>query len=96
MRINFTGTETYNDITSKIDKYTYDIYDSPGNPFRVKFSEDKIKNKYLRSTINTAFNVTADVFSAFTNPYYIPHKILRIPAGYNTVVNTYKKYSEQA
>ncbi len=95
MRITFLGNETYNDIASKIDKYTYDIYDSTGNPFRsVQFSEDKIKNKYLRGTVNTAFNVTADVFSAFTNPYYIPHKILKIPTGYNTVVNAYKKYSE--
>ncbi len=75
-----------------IDTVTYDVYES-NNPFRYKFSDDKIKNDLLRKTANATTTVGAEVFSAFMNPYYLTHKIVKLPSMYQGVVNTYKKYS---
>lgn len=72
-----------------IDTVTYDVYES-NNPFRHKFSEERIKNKILRNTANMTTSVGAEVFSAFSNPYYLTHKIVKLPAMYQSVVNSYK------
>ena len=79
-------------VPQVIDTFTYDLYES-NNPFRHKFSKDQISNKSLRVAANATATVGAEVFSVFTNPYYITHKIVNIPTAYNTVVDAYKNYS---
>ncbi len=73
-----------------IDTVTYDLYES-NNPFRKKFSQNDINNKALRVAANTTTAVSAEVFSAFANPYYLTHKITNIPVAYKTVVAAYKR-----
>lgn len=75
-----------------IDTVTYDLYES-NNPFRNKFNKEQIKNNNLRHTVNTTTAVGAEMFSIFTNPYYLTHKIIHLPSMYNHVVGAYKKYS---
>lgn len=77
-------------VPQVIDTVTYDLYES-NNPFRYKFSRTQINNKPLRVVANTTTSVGAEVFSVFTNPYYITHKIVNIPIAYNSVVDTYKR-----
>lgn len=76
-------------VNDVIDTVTYDLYES-GNPFRYKFSRTQIPNKILRTTANTTTAVSAEFFSAFTNPYYLTHKVVSIPVAYQNVVNAYK------
>lgn len=76
-------------VPDLIDSFTYDLYES-NNPFNITFSKDEINNKSLRYAINTTTKVSAEVFSAFANPYYLTHKITRIPVYYQTVVDKYK------
>ncbi len=83
---NWVDSTPVNDV---IDTVTYDLYES-GNPFRHKFSKAQIPNKILRTTANATTTVGAEFFSAFTNPYYLTHKIVNIPVMYQNVVNTYK------
>ena len=80
------------DIPDIVDAYTYDEYES-SNPLRIKFWGDQIKNSFLHKAIDTTQNVGAEVLSAYTNPYYIPHKIINLPNDYKNVVEAYKKYS---
>lgn len=75
-----------------IDTVTYDLYEG-NNPFRYKFSSSQISNKQLRDAANATTSVGAEFYSVFTNPYYITHKIVKIPAAYNSVVDAYKNYS---
>ncbi len=75
-----------------IDAITYDLYES-NNPLRYKFSSSQISNKSLRVAANATTSVGAEVYSVFTNPYYITHKLVKIPAAYNSVVEMYKNYS---
>ncbi len=77
-----------------IDTVTYDLYET-SNPFRRTFDKRDINNKGLRVAANATTTVSAEVFSAFANPYYITHKIAQIPTAYKTVVDTYKKYTQQ-
>lgn len=79
-------------VPQVIDTVTYDLYES-NNPFRYRFSKEQISNKPLRVAANATTSVGAEVFSVFTNPYYITHKIVNIPTAYNSVVNAYKNYS---
>lgn len=79
---NWTDTSV---IPQTIDSVTYDLYEN-NNPFRKIPAENGI-------LANTGAAVSAEIFSAFANPYYLPHKITRVPAAYTNVVNTYKKYS---
>lgn len=74
-----------------IDTVTYDLYES-NNPFRQK-NDKKIDNKALRYTVNTTSKVGAEVFSAFTNPYYLAHKVINLPFMYKNATETYKKYA---
>lgn len=75
-----------------IDTVTYDLYES-NNPFRRTFDKTDINNKGLRIAANTSARVGAEMFSAFTNPYYITHKVTQIPTLYNSAVNAYNRYS---
>jgi hypothetical protein len=86
---NWVDTTPVNEM---IDTVTYDLYES-NNPFRKNFNEDEINNKGLRTVANATTAVGAEFFSAFTNPYYLSHKITQIPVLYNNVVETYKKAS---
>ncbi len=84
------------DVSDAVDMYTYNDYES-SNPMRIDFWQnqiDQIENKMLRQTAGAAQNIGAEVMSAYTNPYYIPHKIINIPKDYKNVVETYKKYSD--
>lgn len=80
-------------VPQVIDTMTYDIYES-SNPFRQKFSKS-IDNKVLKYTVATTTGVGAEIFSAFTNPYYLTHKVVQLPTMYQNVVDVYKKYSTQ-
>ena len=80
------------DIPDIIDMYTYDDYES-SNPLRIRFMKDKLENSFMKKAMNTTQNIGAEVISAYTNPYYIPHKIINLPNDYKNVVETYKKYS---
>jgi hypothetical protein len=78
-------------IPDIIDEFTYDQYEN--NPFRKTFNEDEIKTKELRIGANTMMAINAEVFSAFTNPYYLGHKFIHIPTYYKNAVNLYKSSS---
>lgn len=79
----------YNEIPTLINSVTFDLYDS-NNPFKKKFTKEEINNKPIRILANTGTTVGSEVFSAFTNPYYLTHKVTQIPIMYQSVVNTYK------
>lgn len=79
-------------VNQVIDKVTYDLYES-NNPLRRKFDKNDINNKVLRVAANTTTAVGAEFFSAFTNPYYLSHKVTQIPVIYTNVVDTYNKFS---
>lgn len=81
-----------NSVPSVIDSVTYDLYES-NNPFRKKFTEDEIQNRGIRIAANTGTAVSAELFSAFANPYYLTHKITQIPVLCHHVVDSYKKNS---
>jgi hypothetical protein len=89
---NFTNWVDSTPVNKIIDTMTYDLYES-NNPFRKTFDSNDINNKGLRVLANTTNAVGAEVFSAFTNPYYLSHKITQIPVWCDSVVETYKKYS---
>lgn len=76
-------------IPKTIEEVTYDAYED-NNPFRNTFNDIDIKDENLKTTVDTAKSVGSEVFSAFTNPFYLTHKITQIPTYYKTVVDTYK------
>lgn len=88
----FTNWVDSTPVPQVIDTVTYDLYES-GNPFRQDFNSRDINNTALRYTVKTTTSVGAEVFSAFTNPFYLAHKIVQLPSMYQSVVDTYKKYS---
>lgn len=76
-------------VNQMIDSVTYDLYES-NNPFRKKFDKTHINNKGLRVVANATTTVSAEVFSAFANPYYLTHKFTQIPIWCDSVVDVYK------
>ena len=89
----FTNWIDSTPIPDVIDTVTYDLYED-SNPFRNnKFTKEQIPNTQLRHTVNTTTKIGAEMFSIFTNPYYLTHKIIHLPAMYNHVVGAYKKFS---
>jgi len=93
LKQNLASLSNWADSTSVptvIDSVTYDLYES-NNPFRKKFSEEEIHNKGMRIAVNTGTAVSAELFSAFANPYYLTHKITQIPVLCNHVIDTYKR-----
>lgn len=82
-------------VPQVIDTVTYDLYES-NNPFKWNYNEQRIKNNVLRNTLNATTTVGAEFYSAFTNPYYLTHKIVNIPTNYKNVVNLYEKYSTKS
>ena len=95
LKQNFPALNNWIDTTSvpsAIDSVTYDLYES-NNPFRKKFNDEEIKNKGLRVAVNTGTAVSAELFSAFTNPYYLTHKVIHVPLLYYQAVDTYKNFS---
>lgn len=81
-------------VNQVIDSVTYDLYED-SNPFRHKFSKEEINNKGLRIAANTSAAVGAEVFSVFSNPYYLMHKAVQVPVLCSKVVNTYKQNSSK-
>lgn len=78
-----------------INNLTYNYYES-NNPFRLKIEDDQQNEKNNNNQfINATTIAGAELFSVFTNPYYITHKIVQIPSFYRGVVDAYKKYSSQ-
>lgn len=77
-------------VPQVIDTVTYDLYES-NNPLRRKFDKNDINNKSLRVAANASTTVGAEIFSMFTNPYYLSHKVTQVPVLYRSVVDTYKK-----
>lgn len=77
-------------VPQVIDTVTYDLYES-NNPLRRKFDKNDINNKSLRIAANATTALSAEFFSAFTNPYYLSHKVTQVPVLYKNVVDTYKK-----
>lgn len=77
-------------VPTVIDSVTYDLYES-NNPFRKTFTKDEIQNKGIRIAANTGTAVSAELFSAFANPYYLTHKITQLPVLCHHVVDTYKR-----
>lgn len=90
---NFSNWVDSTPITQVIDTVTYDVYEAD-NPFRRTFDKNDIKDDKLRLAANTTSTVSAEVFSAFSNPYYLTHKITQIPSLYKSVADVYKKYSQ--
>ena len=80
------------DIPDIVNMYTYDDYEF-NNPLHINFWERKIENKIMRESVNTTQNVGADELSAYTNYYYIPHRIINLPKDYKNIIEVYKKYS---
>lgn len=83
-------------IPQIISNLTYDYYET-NNPFRYKIEEEQqqIEDKdALKQVANVSTLVGAELFSVFTNPYYLTHKIVQIPSMYRSVVDVYKKYSD--
>lgn len=78
-------------ILDMIDTVTYDLYEGD-NPFR-QVEDENIDNKYLKTAVNVTSTVGAEFYSIFTNPYYLTHKIVSLPAMYEHVTDIYKKYS---
>lgn len=76
-------------IPKTIEEVTYDAYED-NNPFRNTFNNNDIKNKNLKIAADTTKTVGSEAFSAFTNPFYLTHKIIKLPTYYKTVVDTYK------
>ena len=78
--------------TQMVDYLTYDQYEV-NNPLRLNFYDSKsINNTYLRTTADVAKNVSAEVLSAYINPFYLTHKIINAPVtAYQAVVNAYSK-----
>lgn len=73
-----------------IDTFTYDVYESE-NPFKIDFFGDgKINNNYMLKTLTATQNISAEVYSAYTNPFYMTHKIINLPSQ---AVEIYKKNS---
>ncbi|MBD5401468.1 hypothetical protein HDR58_01520 [bacterium] len=89
----FTNWVDSTPVPQIIDTVTYDLYES-NNPFRYDYQNSKIENKPLRYTVNATKAVGAEVFSAFTNPYYLIHKVVNIPTACNDIVEAYKKFSQ--
>ena len=81
------------EIPSLIDSVTFDLYDS-NNPFKKTFTKDEIHNTPMRILANTGTTVGSEFFSAFTNPYYLTHKVTQVPVLYQSVVNTYKNATQ--
>jgi len=77
-------------VQDAIDSVTYDLYES-NNPFRKKYTKDEISSKEARFLANTGTTVGSEVFSAFANPYYLTHKIIRLPAMYRSVAEAYRR-----
>ncbi len=74
-----------------IDTFTYDTYES-SNPFRIDYFDKKPSdNKYVYATVHAVKNVGTEIFSAYTNPFYLTHKIVNIPTNYQKVVQAYGK-----
>ena len=81
------------EIPALIDSVTYDLYDS-SNPFKKTFTKEEISNKPMRILANTGTAVGSEFFSAFTNPYYLTHKVTQVPVLYQSVVNVYKNATQ--
>nr|QGT49864.1 hypothetical protein Melaina855_2510 [uncultured Candidatus Melainabacteria bacterium] len=79
-------------VPQVINTVTYDLYES-NNPLRRTFEKDDIHNKGLRIAANATTSVGAEIFSMFTNPYYLTHKITQVPVLYRSIVDAYKKVS---
>ncbi len=77
-------------VPQAVNTVTYDLYES-NNPLRRKFDKNDINNKSLRVAVNATATVGAEFFSAFTNPYYLSHKVTQVPVLSKSVVDTYKK-----
>lgn len=75
-----------------INNLTYEYYES-NNPFRFKIEDDQQNENSTNQIINATTIAGAELFSVFTNPYYLTHKIVQIPSLYRSVVDVYKKYS---
>lgn len=77
-------------VNEVVDKVTYDLYES-NNPLRHTFNRQEINNKCLRVAANATTAVGAEFFSAFTNPYYLSHKVTQVPVVYHNAADLYKK-----
>lgn len=76
-------------VSDLIDSLTYDLYEE-NNPFNRTFNSDDISDKRLRAITNAGIKTSAEIFSAFANPYYLSHKFTHIPVYYKNAVNLYK------
>ncbi len=86
----FSNWVTQTPVPKIIDSVTYDTYESE-NPFRIDFFGNKpFENKFIKKTVNIAQNTGAEIYSAYTNPFYLTHKIVNIPTYYKNAVNAYK------
>ena len=81
-------------IPQIINNLTYNYYES-NNPFRLKVEDDQQSENENNQISTFTTIVGAELFSVFTNPYYLTHKIVQIPSLYRSVVDVYKKYSSQ-
>ncbi len=79
-------------VNQMIDNVTYNQYES-SNPFRKKFDKTEISNTALRTAANTTTVIGAEMFSMFSNPYYLTHKVTQIPVWYQSAVDSYKNIS---
>jgi len=79
-------------VNQMIDSVTYNQYEN-SNPFRKKFDKTEISNTALRTAANTTTTIGAEMFSMFSNPYYLTHKVTQIPVWYQSAVNSYKNNS---
>ncbi len=76
-------------VPDLIDSLTYNLYED-SNPFNRTFDDNDISDKRLRAIANAGTKTTAEIFSAFANPYYLSHKFTHIPVYYKNSVNLYE------
>ena len=81
-------------LAQTIEEVTYDSYED-NNPFSQTFNDIDIEDEDLKNTVVTVKAAGGEAFSAFTNPFYLTHKIIQLPEYYKNAVNLYKNTQKQ-
>ena len=70
--------QTPKDVVNTVDNLTYYQQES-SNPLRLKYDTiDSFENKKIKKTATVAQGVGAEVFSLYSNPFYLLHKLFLV------------------
>ncbi len=70
--------QTPKDVVNTVDNWTYYQQES-SNPLRLKYDTiDSFENKKVKKTATVAQGVGAEVFSLYSNPFYLLHKLFLV------------------